>query len=99
LTSTPLELPMTPNDPSEVKPGWGRGVIIHGEAEVLIVETPPVAPDWFSNRIIRIHPRLSTAGISIRITLTAKPGLSHRDCPGGRLIPGMESARNSCQYP
>ncbi|MGF6880624.1 pyridoxamine 5'-phosphate oxidase family protein [Nocardia sp. GAS34] len=48
---------MTPDDPGEVKPGWGRGVIIRGEAEVLVVETPPVAPEWFANQIIRIHPR------------------------------------------
>ncbi|MFI1913796.1 PPOX class F420-dependent oxidoreductase [Nocardia sp. NPDC020380] len=48
---------MTPDDPSEVKPGWGRGVIIRGVAEILTVEVPPVAPEWFSNEIIRIHPR------------------------------------------
>ncbi|WP_369394493.1 PPOX class F420-dependent oxidoreductase [Streptomyces sp. CG1] len=40
-----------------VAPGWGRGVEIRGRAEVLAVDVPPVAPDRFSNDIIRIHPR------------------------------------------
>lgn len=48
---------MTPNDPGEVKPGWGRGVEIRGVAEILTVEDIPVAPEWFSHEIIRIHPR------------------------------------------
>ncbi|MFI5779247.1 PPOX class F420-dependent oxidoreductase [Nocardia sp. NPDC051570] len=48
---------MTPDDPNEVKPGWGRGVEIRGVAEVLTVETPPVAPEWFCKDIIRIRPR------------------------------------------
>ncbi|MEV6773709.1 PPOX class F420-dependent oxidoreductase [Nocardia sp. NPDC051030] len=48
---------MTPDDPKEVKPGWGRGVEIRGIAEILTVEVPPVAPDWFSKEIIRIRPR------------------------------------------
>ncbi|NNH69010.1 PPOX class F420-dependent oxidoreductase [Nocardia uniformis] len=48
---------MTPDDPSEVKPGWGRGVEIRGTAEILTVDDIPVAPDWFSHEIIRIHPR------------------------------------------
>ena len=47
---------MTPDEPGAVKPGWGRGVIIRGLADVLTVETPPVAPEWFSNKIIRIRP-------------------------------------------
>ncbi|MGC4994518.1 PPOX class F420-dependent oxidoreductase [Nocardia salmonicida] len=48
---------MTPNDPSEVKPGWGRGVEIRGVAEILTVEDVPVAPEWFCHEIIRVHPR------------------------------------------
>lgn len=48
---------MTPNEPSEVKPGWGRGVEIRGTAEILTVDDIPVAPEWFSHEIIRIHPR------------------------------------------
>lgn len=48
---------MTPDDPAEVKPGWGRGVEIRGVAEILTVEVPPVAPEWFAEEIIRIHPR------------------------------------------
>ncbi|MGW4249320.1 PPOX class F420-dependent oxidoreductase [Nocardia sp. NPDC004722] len=48
---------LTPDDPAELKPGWGRGVLITGTAEILTVEIPPVAPDWFSDTIIRIHPR------------------------------------------
>jgi pyridoxamine 5'-phosphate oxidase family protein len=48
---------MTPNDPNEVRPGWGRGVEIRGVAEILTVDVPPVNPDWFSKEIIRIHPR------------------------------------------
>lgn len=48
---------MTPDDPAEVKPGWGRGVEIRGVGEILDVDTPPVAPDWFAHTIIRIHPR------------------------------------------
>ncbi|MFJ9614188.1 PPOX class F420-dependent oxidoreductase [Streptomyces noursei] len=37
--------------------GWGRGVEIRGRAEVLTVDVPPVAPEHFSNDIIRIHPQ------------------------------------------
>ncbi|MFH8365583.1 PPOX class F420-dependent oxidoreductase [Streptomyces sp. NPDC018031] len=37
--------------------GWGRGVEIRGRAEVLTVDVPPVAPDYFSRDIIRVHPR------------------------------------------
>ncbi|MFI6865764.1 PPOX class F420-dependent oxidoreductase [Nocardia sp. NPDC050406] len=48
---------MTPDDPNEVKPGWGRGIEIRGTAEILDVEDIPVAPEWFSHTIIRIHPR------------------------------------------
>ena len=48
---------MTPDEPGAVKPGMGRGVEIRGEAETLTVDVPPVNPQWFSNEIIRIHPR------------------------------------------
>ncbi|WP_316528124.1 pyridoxamine 5'-phosphate oxidase family protein [Kitasatospora brasiliensis] len=36
---------------------WGRGVEIRGPAEVLTADVPPVAPDYFSKDIIRVHPR------------------------------------------
>jgi pyridoxamine 5'-phosphate oxidase family protein len=48
---------MTPDEPGEVKPGWGRGVEIRGHAETLTVDDPPVNAAWFSKEIIRIHPR------------------------------------------
>ncbi|AHH20472.1 putative FMN-binding protein [Nocardia nova SH22a] len=48
---------MTPDDPAEVKPGWGRGVEIRGVGEILDVEVPPVNPEWFCPTVIRIHPR------------------------------------------
>lgn len=48
---------MTPDDPKELKPGWGRGVEIRGIAEILTVEDIPVNPKWFTDRVIRIHPR------------------------------------------
>lgn len=48
---------LTPDDPSEVKPGMGRGVETRGEAETLSVEDPPGQPGWRSNEIIRIHPK------------------------------------------
>ncbi|MGY2062051.1 PPOX class F420-dependent oxidoreductase, partial [Nocardia gipuzkoensis] len=48
---------MTPDDPSEVKPGWGRGVEIRGVAEVVTVEVPPVAPEWFCKEVIRVRVR------------------------------------------
>ncbi|WP_280235479.1 PPOX class F420-dependent oxidoreductase [Nocardia cyriacigeorgica] len=48
---------MTPDRPGELVPGKGRGIEIRGVAETLTVDVPPVAPDWFSNDIIRIHPR------------------------------------------
>ncbi|PXX64181.1 pyridoxamine 5'-phosphate oxidase family protein [Nocardia tenerifensis] len=48
---------MTPDDPAQLKPGWGRGVEIRGVVETLTVEVPPVSPEWFSHDIIRVHPR------------------------------------------
>lgn len=48
---------MTPDEPGEIKPGMGRGVEIRGRAELTRVEVPPVAPHWFSNDVIRIHPQ------------------------------------------
>jgi SAM-dependent methyltransferase len=47
---------MTPDDPTAIKPGMGRGVEIRGHAETLTVDDPPVNPEWFSHEIIRIHP-------------------------------------------
>jgi len=47
---------MTPDEPGAVKPGMGRGVEVRGHAETLTVEEPPVAPQWFSHEVIRIHP-------------------------------------------
>ncbi|MFJ2738384.1 PPOX class F420-dependent oxidoreductase [Streptomyces sp. NPDC087440] len=48
---------MTPDDePDAVAPGWGRGVEIRGRAELIVVDVPPVAPDFFSHDVIRIHP-------------------------------------------
>lgn len=50
---------MTPDRPGEVKPGWGRGVEIRGHAELLTGHEPPPNgdPAFFSDEIIRIHPR------------------------------------------
>lgn len=48
---------MTPDEPGAVKPGWGRGIEIRGTIEVLTVDVPPVAPEWFGKEIFRIHPR------------------------------------------
>ncbi|MEV5648735.1 PPOX class F420-dependent oxidoreductase [Nocardia sp. NPDC052254] len=48
---------MTPNDPAEVKPGWGRGVEIRGVGGIIDVEVPPVNPEWFCPTVIRIHQR------------------------------------------
>jgi pyridoxamine 5'-phosphate oxidase family protein len=49
---------MTPDEPGAVKPGWGRGVEIRGEAELLTGHAPPAyGAGWFSNEVIRIHPR------------------------------------------
>ncbi|GAB7188787.1 hypothetical protein ATKI12_8618 [Kitasatospora sp. Ki12] len=47
---------MAPAD-DPVAAGWGRGVEIRGQAEVLAVDVPPVAPDRFSRDIVRVHPR------------------------------------------
>ncbi|MDF3291200.1 MULTISPECIES: PPOX class F420-dependent oxidoreductase [Streptomyces] len=47
---------MTPDEPGAVKPGWGRGVEIRGRAELLTGVEPPLAPDFFSDEIIRVHP-------------------------------------------
>lgn len=47
---------MSPAD-DPVAAGWGRGVEIRGRAEALTVDVPPVAPDYFSKDIIRVHPR------------------------------------------
>lgn len=49
---------MTPDDPGEVKPGWGRGIEIRGDAELLTDHAPPAyGGSWFSNEVIRIRPR------------------------------------------
>ncbi|WP_037577514.1 PPOX class F420-dependent oxidoreductase [Phaeacidiphilus oryzae] len=49
---------MTPADDEEaVAPGRGRGVEIRGVAEVLRDVDPPLAPDFFSREVIRVHPR------------------------------------------
>ncbi|MEU8782182.1 PPOX class F420-dependent oxidoreductase [Streptomyces sp. NPDC048637] len=47
---------MAPAD-DPIAPGWGRGVEIRGRAELLTLDAPPMAPDFFSNDVIRIHPR------------------------------------------
>ncbi|GHH45760.1 PPOX class F420-dependent oxidoreductase [Streptomyces candidus] len=47
---------MTPQDEPAAAPGWGRGVKIRGRAELIMVEVPSVAPDCFSNDVVRIHP-------------------------------------------
>ncbi|MGA5566352.1 PPOX class F420-dependent oxidoreductase [Streptomyces platensis] len=47
---------MAPTD-DPVAPGWGRGVEIRGRAELLTLDAPPMAPDFFSNDVIRVHPR------------------------------------------
>ncbi|MFI1500603.1 PPOX class F420-dependent oxidoreductase [Streptomyces platensis] len=46
---------MAPAD-DPVAPGWGRGVEIRGRAELLTLDAPPMAPDFFSNDVIRVHP-------------------------------------------
>ncbi|MFE4019064.1 PPOX class F420-dependent oxidoreductase [Streptomyces sp. NPDC059101] len=46
---------MAPAD-DPIAPGWGRGVEIRGRAELLTLDTPPMAPEFFSNEVIRIHP-------------------------------------------
>jgi pyridoxamine 5'-phosphate oxidase family protein len=49
---------MTPDEPGAVKPGWGRGIEIRGVAELLTDHAPPAyGGAWFSNEVIRIHPR------------------------------------------
>ncbi|WP_342787940.1 PPOX class F420-dependent oxidoreductase [Pseudonocardia cypriaca] len=49
---------MTPDEPGAVKPGWGRGVEIRGEAELLTGHAPPsYGGSWFSDEVIRIRPR------------------------------------------
>ncbi|MEU5541723.1 PPOX class F420-dependent oxidoreductase [Streptomyces sioyaensis] len=47
---------MAPAD-DPIAPGWGRGVEIRGRAELLTLDAPPMAPDFFSNDVIRVHPR------------------------------------------
>ncbi|MCF3177734.1 PPOX class F420-dependent oxidoreductase [Streptomyces sioyaensis] len=47
---------MAPAD-DPIAPGWGRGVEIRGHAELLTLDAPPMAPDFFSNDVIRVHPR------------------------------------------
>ncbi|GAA2600830.1 PPOX class F420-dependent oxidoreductase [Streptomyces tubercidicus] len=46
---------MAPAD-DPVAPGWGRGVEIRGRAELLTLDAPPMAPDFFSNDVLRVHP-------------------------------------------
>jgi pyridoxamine 5'-phosphate oxidase family protein len=49
---------MTPDEPGAVKPGWGRGIEIRGDAELLTDHAPPAyGGSWFSKEVIRIHPR------------------------------------------
>jgi pyridoxamine 5'-phosphate oxidase family protein len=49
---------LTPDEPDAVKPGWGRGIEIRGRAELLTDQAPPAyGGSWFSNEVIRIHPR------------------------------------------
>jgi pyridoxamine 5'-phosphate oxidase family protein len=48
---------MTPDEPGQVKPGWGRGVEIRGRAELLTGQRPPIGVGFFSDEVIRIHPR------------------------------------------
>jgi pyridoxamine 5'-phosphate oxidase family protein len=47
---------MTPEGPDEIKPGYGRGVEVRGRAELITVDPSPVAPGFFSNDVIRVHP-------------------------------------------
>jgi pyridoxamine 5'-phosphate oxidase family protein len=47
---------MTPDEPGAIAPGWGRGVEIRGEAELLTDVDPPLAPDFFSREVIRVRP-------------------------------------------
>ncbi len=48
---------MTPEGPDEIKPGFGRGVEVRGRAELITVDVSPVAPGFFSNDVIRVHPQ------------------------------------------
>ena len=49
---------MTPDEPGAVAPGWGRGVEIRGEAELITGQRPAYGnPEFFSEETIRIHPR------------------------------------------
>ncbi|HVW41621.1 MAG TPA: PPOX class F420-dependent oxidoreductase [Amycolatopsis sp.] len=48
---------MTPDEPGAVRPGWGRGVEIRGQAELLTDHEPPYGGGFFSREVIRIHPR------------------------------------------
>ncbi|SDQ96411.1 PPOX class F420-dependent oxidoreductase [Actinopolyspora saharensis] len=48
---------LTPEDPSLVRPGMGRGVEIRGVADTLRVDTPPGKPGMAGNDIIRLLPR------------------------------------------
>jgi pyridoxamine 5'-phosphate oxidase family protein len=43
--------------PDEMKPGFGRGVEVRGRAEVVTLEESPIAPGFFSNEMIRVHPK------------------------------------------
>ncbi|MEV0368360.1 PPOX class F420-dependent oxidoreductase [Streptomyces sp. NPDC050636] len=47
---------MAPAD-DPIAAGWGRGVEIRGHAELLTLDAPPMAPEFFSNDVIRVHPR------------------------------------------
>jgi pyridoxamine 5'-phosphate oxidase family protein len=47
---------LMPEGPDEIKPGFGRGVEVRGRAEAITVNVSPVAPGFFSNEVIRIHP-------------------------------------------
>jgi len=47
---------LMPDGPDEIKPGYGRGVEVRGRAEAITVAVSPVAPGFFSNEVIRIHP-------------------------------------------
>lgn len=48
---------MTPDEPGAVKPGWGRGVEVRGRAELLTGVSPAIGIGFFSDELIRIHPR------------------------------------------
>ncbi|TCP57406.1 pyridoxamine 5'-phosphate oxidase family protein [Tamaricihabitans halophyticus] len=66
---------MTPDEPGEVAPGWGRGVEIRGRVELLDDHEPPMAPDFFSREVIRIHP---TRVVSWHLD-AARPEIAARD--------------------